>query len=385
MQVIYSQGARLAGGGIGDAAYRAAQAIHRRRCLKRLLVSSYRPTEIDPQIIRSMGLLGRGVRKLASYDSSSTLYSIADRLYDLWASLHVEQCDIFHCWAHMALYSLRRAKQQGAITILERGGSHILTQKEVLEEEYARFDLKFTPISPWVAATSLREYEETDYILAPSPHVQQSFIERGFDATRLLFLPNGVDTQRFTPGHKRDELFRALFVGQITLRKGVQYLLEAWHRLGLREAELILLGPVKPDAFALLKRYAGLNVKVLGFVADVVAAYQQASAFVFPSIDEGSALVTYEAMACGLPVIATWNAGSVVRDGKEGLIVPIRDVEALMQCILRLYEDKELRGEMGLHARRRAEEYSWERYGEGLLGLYEGVLHAQGVRYRNGS
>jgi glycosyltransferase involved in cell wall biosynthesis len=102
--------------------------------------------------------------------------------------------------------------------------------------------------------------------------------------------------------------------------------------------------------------------------------FESADAFVFPSLHEGSALATYEALASGLPVITTENAGSVVRDGVEGFVVPIRDVAALKEKILTLYQDAELRREMGVRARERAEQFTWEEYRARLGELLGQVL-----------
>jgi glycosyltransferase involved in cell wall biosynthesis len=87
-----------------------------------------------------------------------------------------------------------------------------------------------------------------------------------------------------------------------------------------------------------------------------------ADVFVFPSLFEGSAVVTYEAMACGLPSVVTPNAGSVARDGVEGFEVPARDVSQLAERMARLGNDPELRARMSAAARRRAEAFDWPRY-----------------------
>jgi glycosyltransferase involved in cell wall biosynthesis len=79
------------------------------------------------------------------------------------------------------------------------------------------------------------------------------------------------------------------------------------------------------------------------------------------------ALVHLEAMACGVPVITTPNCGSVIRDGVDGFIVPIRDAAAIADKIERLLGDRELRGRMGRSARERAREFTWQRYGERLI------------------
>ena len=94
------------------------------------------------------------------------------------------------------------------------------------------------------------------------------------------------------------------------------------------------VGRALPEIKEVLKTYAELpGVRIVGFSGAPATAYQQADIFVLPSIEEGSALVTYEAMACGLPVVTTPNAGSVVRDGVEGFIVSIRDPDALAERI----------------------------------------------------
>jgi len=112
-----------------------------------------------------------------------------------------------------------------------------------------------------------------------------------------------------------------------------------------------------------LKAYEGIfkHIKSVPY-AELPQYYQSADIFVYPSLHEGSALAIYEAMASGLPVITTYNSGSVVRDGEEGYILPIRDVEALMEKILLLYQDEDLRYLMGKKARERVEDFTWAQY-----------------------
>ena len=92
-----------------------------------------------------------------------------------------------------------------------------------------------------------------------------------------------------------------------------------------------------------------------------------ADVFVFPSLFEGSAVVTYEAMACGLPCIATAEAGSVVRHGRDGLIVPARDVEALANAMERLGTDAAFRAACASSARVQAEAHDWPRYHNSII------------------
>jgi glycosyltransferase involved in cell wall biosynthesis len=153
-----------------------------------------------------------------------------------------------------------------------------------------------------------------------------------------------------------------LFAGGISQRKGIKYLLEAWQLIRRPGWRLQLLGAM-PTNLKPLQPFLD-SVEVLGRVshADVPSRMAAADVFVFPSLFEGSAVVTYEALACGLPSIVTPNAGSVARDGVEGFEVKIRDTQGLAQRMARLGQDVELRARMSAAARRRAEAFDWPRY-----------------------
>jgi glycosyltransferase involved in cell wall biosynthesis len=119
-------------------------------------------------------------------------------------------------------------------------------------------------------------------------------------------------------------------------------------------------------------------VRFVGHVpkADLPELYRRASVFVLPSLADSYGLVTLEAMACGLPVIVTENCGSkeAVREGVDGFVVPIRDPQALATALRRLYDDPDRRHAMGRVAATRAREFTWERYGDRLLAVYDRIL-----------
>ncbi len=375
MKVIYAIGAKFAGGGIGTIAYHAVRGLHRHGVLYRLLCSSFHSTEIPRERIRGMGLFGRTPRKLATYDRSGWLWYFQSLFFDAWASGHLEPADLFHVWGNYGLRSLRQAKQIGMVTVVERASSHPLYQARLLQEEHTRWGLSFRiPKSPLHRA--LAELEAADYVLIPSDFVRRSFLEENFPEDRLLQLSFGADTRRFYPAEtKESHPFRVLFVGQLSGRKGILYLLEAWRQLDWRNAELWLVGRIDPLCGSLLKGWQEFpTVRMVGHMPDPVSLYQNADVFAFPTIEEGSALVTYEALACGLPVITTPNAGSVVRDGREGFLVPIRDVDALADQLERLRADGQLRKEMKLAARQRAASFTWENYEDTLAKIYVAQL-----------
>jgi len=374
MYITYSIGAKFAGGGIGNIAHRAVQGLHHHDMLHRLLCGSYRSTEIPTNRIRALGLPSRILRKLATYDTTRQITYLHDVLYDRWAVHNLDQCDIFHGWGNFSLRTLHRATALGATTIVERASSHPLYQAKLLREEYARWDLRFrTPAA--AVKRAVEELKQADYVLIPSDFVRQSFLAQGFPSEKLIQIPFGVDTKRFHPPDKRTEHpFRLMFVGQVNIRKGIHYLLDAWKQLDWEDAELWIVGRVDGDVEPLIRPYRALqNIRWVGFISDPVSMFQKSDIFVFPTVEEGSALVTYEALACGLPVVTTQNAGSIVRHGENGYIVPIRDSNALAARLDDLRGNDQLRTRMGAMARRRAELYTWDRYQDTLTSSFTEV------------
>jgi glycosyltransferase involved in cell wall biosynthesis len=217
----------------------------------------------------------------------------------------------------------------------------------------------------------VEEFDEADVIVVPAEFTRSTMVARGVPARKIRVLPRGVDSERIRPASRLGQPFRALFVGQVCLRKGIRYLLEAWRTLRIPEAELVLVGSVHDEVRSLLASYRDLEgLRVEGFARDPVPHYAAASVFVLPTLDEGSAKATSEAMAAGLPVITTPEAGSLVVDGESGFLVPARDVESLADRLATVHADPEVRSNLGATARQRILPYTWARYQAGLLEMY---------------
>jgi glycosyltransferase involved in cell wall biosynthesis len=288
--------------------------------------------------------------------------------------------DLLVAWSGSALPALRRARELGMATVVERGSTHIAWQTDLLRAEYARFDLRPRAASAEMVARELAEYAEADAIAVPSRFARATFVERGIPEQRVLCLPYGVSLASFAPPEGPEEpVFRVIHCGRVDLRKGCHYLLEAFHGLRLPGAELWLVGPVAPEMGLFRRRYASPAIVFHGprTQAELARLYGRASVFCLASLEEGMAMVIPQAMACGLPVIATTHTGAaeLVRDGVEGFLVAIRDVAALRRRILELYEDPELRRAMGRAARARVRDgFTWDEYGERVVAAYRGVL-----------
>jgi glycosyltransferase involved in cell wall biosynthesis len=226
----------------------------------------------------------------------------------------------------------------------------------------------------------LEEYDLATLVVVLSEKAAESFRAANFPDEKLFYLPRGVDVDRFRPAPEasarpRPPIFRAVFSGALIERKGIHHLLEAWHRLNLPNAELWLLGSVHEEAKPYLKKFWRDNIRVLGFKRDLENYLNQGSVYVFPSRLEGSAKTIYEAAASGLPMITTREAGDVVRDGVEGIIVQPGDVDAIAGAIEHLYRHPEIVARMGAAARQRVvENFTWDLYRTRLLGAYERAI-----------
>jgi len=154
----------------------------------------------------------------------------------------------------------------------------------------------------------------------------------------------------------------------VGLRKGAHYLAEAKRLLDEKgvPTEVRIVGP---GDSAIAEHPAFQGPIYCGQIPRTRMAeeFRRADVFVLPTISDSFALVHLEAMACGVPVITTPNCGSVVRDGVDGFLVPIRDAAMLAERIEQIVTDRDLRERMSQNAKERTAEYTWERYGERLL------------------
>lgn len=363
-------------------AFHLAEQLDKRGYLHRLITSYYSQKDkwfprfrkdgekIDPQKV-----ITNIFPEIISRVFNLNYYAL--EFFDGWAREQIDKCDLFIGWSGYSLHSLRRTKSYGAMTVIERGSSHILYQKKILEEEYEKYGVKIKPVDDRIVQKELYEYSESDYISVPSSYVKQTFIDNGTDPQKLICVPYGVNLTNFKPVPKTDNVFRVIFAGGLSLRKGIHYLLEAFSELRLKNAELLLMGSISPEITSFLEKYKNCY-KYIGKVphAELYKYFSSGSVFVLPSIEEGMAMVILQAMACKLPVICTINTGGadLVRDNKEGFVIPIRDINALKEKILYLYEHEKECKSMSENALSRAKDFTWDIYGERIINVYKESL-----------
>ncbi len=260
-------------------------------------------------------------------------------------------------------HTVRIAKKLGKTTVLDLAQIH--------HEDIARYGKDFMAARQWrieVEYVNPRKAEAlgyTDYVIALSSFAAESMRKNGWPCERLFTVPLGVDGARFVAKERYPSRrpLQLLFVGTLTLRKGLAVLLEAMRLLPARTAELTLIGPMA-DARELLKRHAG-RFHYLPFLAhDALARhYHQADLFVFPSWLDSWAQTVLEAMACGTPAVVSDRTGA--REAVEqggGWVVPAGDACALADVIAMCADEPDLLPLFGIRAADIARTYSWERY-----------------------
>jgi glycosyltransferase involved in cell wall biosynthesis len=370
-------------------AFYLAKELQSYGCLERL-ITSYPVFEtvkygIDRERICSLvinEILNRGWLKApAMLKRRYNAQYLVHELFDRRAARHLPpQPELLVGWSSYSLHTLRRAKELGAKTVLERGSSHIVCQDLILREEYDRLGLRGHEFPhPQIIEKELLEYQEADFISIPSFFVKETFLQQGVPAAKLLHVPFGVDLTNFYPIPKVDKTFRVIHCGNLSLRKGVHYLLQAFWELKLPGAELWLIGSLPEEIRPFLKQFASPAIRHLGPFPEpeLHKYYSQGSVFCLASIEEGLAMVQVQAMACGLPLIITTNTGGadLVREGREGFILPIRDVAALKEKILYCYENPEEARRMGEAARERVRTgFTWADYGDKMMACYRRIL-----------
>ncbi|HUJ10284.1 MAG TPA: glycosyltransferase family 4 protein [Verrucomicrobiae bacterium] len=260
-----------------------------------------------------------------------------------WAARTVarQRWDFVYCYSGGAEELFRALRYSGISCWLARGSTHIRTQARLLQEEERRAGVPIDKPSPWMIDREEREYSLADVIVTQSTFAAASFPQSL--AERVLCIPLGVDVESFRAS--KEEIagrqfricngakLRVLFVGTKSFRKGLLDLAEITRRAAGR-FEIRLVGPTESAAISLVNDL-GKRTEVQPAVpeAKLREIYAWGDLFVFPTIEDGFAMVLAQAHANGLPILATSNcaAPDLIHEGGTGWILPIRCPAAFVE------------------------------------------------------
>ena len=218
------------------------------------------------------------------------------------------------------------------------------------------------------------EWALADIVMVNSRWTHDALLKQGVPASKLAIVPLAYEVDEAKvlgriPLKEGNDPLRVLFLGQVNIRKGIPYLIEAARLLKGAPVQFDIVGPISiADQFVVS---APSNVRFHGSVTrdKVQNFYSQADVFVLPTISDGFALTQLEAMSYGLPVITTPNCGDVVSDGIDGFVVPARNAPALAEALLKLAEDPERLQAMRESARERVAAFSLDQLDKDLRQL----------------
>ena len=304
--------------------------------------------------------------------------------FGYFVARNLPECDLYVGLSGSALPAGKKAHQRGAKFICDRGSSHIRVQDQLMRAEYKLWGVPYAGVDPRVIDQEEAEYAESDCITVPSNFVYRSFVEQGISPNKVKILSYGVNLSRFHQVKKPIlERFDILFVGGMSLRKGVQYLVQAYKNINHPAKSLTFVGAPSASLIEAL-RFRGLwpqDAIVLGHVPqeELKNLMSRSHVLVLPSIEEGLAMVMAQAMACGCPVIASNHSGGedLITDGLEGFIISIRDVPLLTDRLQQMIDQPKLRNEMSIKALEKVQKIGgWHNYGEQAMKIYSEVISA---------
>ncbi|WP_411719781.1 glycosyltransferase family 4 protein [Mycetocola sp.] len=290
--------------------------------------------------------------------------------------------DVVHAWPLAAARTLELAERLGVVGLREAPGTHFAQACTAVSREYALLGLQIPPVWLKFGDGDRIELEEREYaaataLLVPSDAVANSFLARGYDPSRLIRHQYGFDPAEIrVQVREKEHPFTALFLGRCVPRKGLHYALKAW--LASRASEtgrLLIYGTFDEDYREVLRPFlAHPSITLYGPTEKPGAVYAKADALLLPSVEEGSALATYEAQGAGVIPLASTASGGMIEHGVNGLLHEAGDTDTLAGHIDLLYEQEKVRRFLRTSALSHAQQLTWATAGRELEHAYRVAL-----------
>lgn len=355
------------------------------------------PHGIPNDRIKSYPLLG-----LRNQSRLARSHSLEDSLRThAWAASELAQQiihenrlgdSILYTFDRAGLELMQHAKAEGGLCVMEQTVAPFRVLRRLMREEQLRYPgweaaPDNDPDVSWFAEREEQEWALADLIICGSDFVRAGIEACGGPVDRCRVVPYGVDRRQTKVMRPKktdpNRPLRVLTVGEVGLRKGAPYVLEAAKRMqGKVQFRMVGAVSLSPNARDLLMTHVELTGQVPR--TEVLEHFQWADVFLLPSLIEGSAGAIYEAMSMGLPIICTPNAGSVVRDGHNGFIVPIRDADAICDALAVLSADRNRLLELATNAMDSDQDYNFTSYQERLLKCLAETPSITGTALRTG-
>lgn len=315
-------------------------------------------------------LLDLAARRILRVDQARfALWSthLRNVVFDRWVAGRLpDSATAVYACEGSALATFRRAATVGARTFLE-GTVHPKHYEVTLRPEYEYLGLPYPRHAP-TPQRVLEEIAVADRVLTQSEFGMSTYAKYGLPRDKVICVPLGVDgsvfnAQAFSPAESQRSELRILYVGTLSVRKGVARLLEALKLLGEGDLKLTLIGRMDGEFRSVWERLKGAAAWIPGLSRDeLVTYYRDADLLVLPSLCDSFGQTALEAMACGTPVVVTSACGVQVKHGVEGYVVQPGSSEALANVLGRASTKRDELRMLGENAAARAEALTWTRF-----------------------
>lgn len=393
MEVINNRKGITCHAGCRDA-YQLSLALYENNLLETLITDFYTPDFARVFIGKryNSGLPSRKVTSLWSnflyqkiYKGS---YAVSDaRLSNYAAKKAIENNSNLFLSSYTAYEAFNRIKSEGwqSKCLLFQLHPHPVSIRKLFEDE-----INLVPVAKesilgelemnqdqHVLERLIGESSLADACVVASSFTKETLIENNIPADKISVVPYGVDASKFPQKKKYNSVngsLNILFVGQMIQRKGLYYLLEGVKRLNSPNINLTIVGRGTIDQ-NLLNNYASasnIHIKINLDHANLVNEFHRNDVLIFPSLVEGFGQVILEAMSSGIPVICTPNTAGkdLFLTGHEGIIVPIRSIDALVGTIEWCMQNKSNLADMGRIAMETAKNFTWEKFRKEIVEFY---------------
>lgn len=386
LSILYSFPGAIGGPGFGVIAWHQVDQLVRAGHDVTLVVASVaQPVVGIRSLVRSLDVVGR----LIPERTLGRARAFAWHDWRARRTLAGGEFDVVHTWPLAGARTLELAQRLGVTGIRECPNSHLAQACTVVSREYARLGLPIP--SAWAKfgegdrlEVEEREHAAATALLVPSDAVAQSFLARGYESTQLIRHQYGFDPANIrVPVREAEHPFTAVFIGRGVPRKGLHYALTAW--LSSRACEtgrLLIYGVIEPEYRDLLRtQLAHPSITICGPTEKPGVAYAKADVLLLPSVEEGSALVTYEAQGAGVIPLVSSASGAVVEHGVNGLVHDPGDTATLASHIELLYDQEKARRQLRTAVLAEAQLLTWSVAGRVLVNAYRVAMDRSAEGY----
>ena len=289
---------------------------------------------------------------------------------------------IIHIWPDCSEQLNDYCKKKSIVTVCEASSAHPKFKKKIVDKEYKKFKLPPQTFSRKVYEDQIKFFKKTDYFMAPSRFVINSLLKNNISKNKILYNPFGVDTKFFSrkKNLKKNKKIKIVSVGDFDFRKGSYYILKAFNKIKDENLELHFIGNINDDLRHLCKKeLSDRRVKLLGTMNKINLRNKlnNYDIFCLASVEEGMSISMLEGMSMSLVPLCSENTGAkdIIKNGYDGFIFKIRDINALKNKIILLNNNPRLLEQMKIRIRKKiCKNFSKEEYQKRILVHYKKII-----------